>query len=466
MTITTPRLPRMYEVIITLTLFLVIMTSSIVFFDIPLQLSLLTVWFLFILLGMILGHTYIALQKSIALGIYEGIEAALVLVVVGGLIGTWIAGGIVPSMIYYGLAIIHPNIFLLATLLVCALTSLMVGTSWGTAGTVGIAMMAVGYSFGMPLPLVAAVVISGATFGDKMSPLSDTTVLTASLSKVSVMAHVRSMLTVGVPAFIVSGILFTIVGLFYVDKSVDMSVIETNMANLKMYFNIGWYMFIPPFIILILLILKKPAIPTIAFGAVLGAIWAWLFQDMNFSNAIVTAYEGYSLDTGIEFIDGLFNNGGILSMLNVILFVILALGFGGLLEKTGVLTQVSEALSRWVKESTGRLTLSTLITAFFGNLFGSANYVAIITGTKMTEKNYDKLHVDRTVLSRNTETGGTLTGAMVPWTENGIFYPAILGVATFSYVPYMWLGFSAIIISIIYGYTGKFIWRTNEKVGG
>src|SRR5699024_183636 len=203
----------------------------------------------------------------------------------------------------------------------------------------------------------------------------------------------------------------------------------------------------------------------IAFGALLGVIWSWLFQKNSFMIALKSSYDGVNLETGNEFMDLLLSRGGIASMIEVVLFMLLALGLGGLLDKIGVMQVLQDKMSIWVKESTGRLTLSTIGTAFFGNLFGSAGYVSIITGSKMTEQNYDRLNVDRKVLSRNTETGGTLTAAMVPWGDNGIYMAAMLGVSTFAYLPFMWFAFISIIISIIYGYTGKFIWRTdnNEK---
>lgn len=458
------RAPKSGEVIAILFLFFVIMIMSTAVLDIPLQLAMLAVWFLFIGYGLYLGYTYNNLQKAIADGIHSGIEATLVLTVVGGVIGTWIAGGIVPTMIYYGLQIIHPSIFLSATMFICALTSLTIGTAWGTVGTAGLAMMAVGESFGMPAGIVAGAIISGATFGDKLSPLSDTTVMTASLGKIDVMEHVRSMIWVSLPAFLIAGIFFTVAGFFYTDKkAIDLSVIQGNMEALNDHFNIAWYMLIPMVVVLILLMMKKPAIPTLSLGILMGIVWAWMFQGMDPIAAISTAYNGLGKEAGIPFLDGILGAGGIISMFDVILFVILALGFGGLLQELKILQHVTSLLDKWIKQSTGRLTISTLLASFFGNLFGGANYVALITGVKSTEGNYEKLGVKKSVMTRNTEIGGTLTGAMVPWTENGMFYPAILGVATLSYLPFMWVAFLSIIITIIYGYTGRAIWYEEDK---
>jgi len=456
------RLPNMYEVVILLALFLVIMTTSIIMFDIQLQLSLFIVWFIMIGMGLYLGHAYNELQSALGDGIHKGIEAIFIIIAVGALIGTWIAAGIVPSIIYYGMAIIHPSIFLLATLIICSITSLATGTSFGTVGTAGIAMMAIGLSFNIPAPLVAGAIISGAYFGDKLSPLSDMTVLTASLSKVDIMDHIKSMLHVSIPSYIIASVLFLIVGFQYGGDESNLAIVEENMAAIQEVFHISWYMLIPMMVVIVLLMMRKPAVPSIAFGALLGVIWSWLFQKNNFITSLKASFDGVSLDTGNEFMDLLLSRGGISSMIEVVLFMLLALGLGGLLDKIGVMQVLQNKMSLWVKESTGRLTVSTIGTAFFGNLFGSAGYVSLITGSKMTEQNYDRLNVDRRVLSRNTETGGTLTAAMVPWGDNGIYMAAMLGVSTFAYLPFMWFAFISIIISIIYGYTGKFVWRTDN----
>ncbi|MGM0831145.1 MAG: Na+/H+ antiporter NhaC [Bacillota bacterium] len=457
------RLPSILEITITFGLFLAIVFSFTVMFDLPIQLALLISWFIVILLGLRLGHRYQQLQEAITNGISNGLEAILILVVVGALIGTWIAGGIVPTLIYYGLEFIHPSIFLLATLVICSITSLATGTSWGTVGTAGIAMMAIGEGMGIPLPLVAGAVLSGAYFGDKLSPLSDSTVLAASMSKVDVIAHVRAMLYLDIPAYLITAILFTIAGFIYGGKNTDLEKVEFLKTALLENFNIQIWMLIPAIFVLLMLALKKPSVPTIAAGALLGTIWASAFQGIDYSVALGMAYNGFSIDTGIEFMDDLLNRGGIQGMLGSIVVIIFGLGFGGLLEYLGVLKVI---VSKFQKKltSTGNVTLSTIIVAFLANVFGCAMYVSLILTPKIMEKNYDKLYIDRRVLSRNSEVGGTMTSGMIPWTDNGIFMAGILGISTFSYVPFMWLSFVSIALAIIYGYTGKYIWYTKNDV--
>jgi len=452
----------MLEIICVLGAFLAIVCSFTVKFDLPIQLALFISWFLVILLGLRLGHRYEDLQKSITNGISNGLEAILILIAVGALIGTWIAGGVVPTLIYYGLEFIHPSIFLLATLIICSITSVATGTSWGTVGTAGIAMMAIGEGLGLPLPLVAGAVLSGAYFGDKLSPLSDSTVLASSLSKVEVITHVRAMLYLSVPAYLITAVLFTITGFIYGSKNVDLQKVEFLKTSLQNTFDIHIWMLVPAIIVIVLLAMRKPSVPTIAIGALLGAIWAAVFQGMNFADALGTAYNGFSIDTGIKFMDELLNRGGIQGMLGSVVVIILGLGFGGLLEHLGVLKVIVSKFQQKLT-SAGNVTFSTIIVAFLANVFGCAMYVSLILTPKIMEKSYDKLGIDRRVLSRNAEVGGTMTSGMVPWSDNGIYMAGILGVSTFSYLPFMWLSFVSIGLAILYGYTGKFIWYTDKK---
>lgn len=458
------RLPSMLEIVYTLGLFLVIVFSFTAFFDLPIQLALFISWFLVILLGLKLGYRYEELQKAITTGISNGLEAILILVAVGALIGTWIAGGVVPTLIYYGLEFIHPSIFLLATLIVCSITSLATGTSWGTVGTAGIAMMAIGEGLGMPLPLVAGAVLSGAYFGDKLSPLSDSTVLAASLSKVEVIAHVRAMLYLDIPAYLITAMLFTVAGFIYGGNNTDLEKVEFLKLALLDTFNIQFWMVTPAIFVIVMLAMKKPSVPSIAIGALLGAIWAVVFQGMHVPDAVGTAYNGFSINTGVEFMDKLLNRGGIEGMLGSVAVIIFGLGFGGLLEHLGVLKVIISKFHSFLT-SAGNVTLSTIIVAFFANVFGCAMYVSLILTPKIMGESYDNLHIDRRVLARNTEVGGTLTSGMIPWTDNGIFMAGILGVSTFAYVPFMWLSFVSIALAIIYGYTGKCIWYVKQKQG-
>lgn len=458
------RLPSMAEVMAIMVGFITIMFLYISVFELPIQLALFTAWFLVMGLGLRLGLSYAAMQEGLIGGIHNGMEAVLILITVGALIGTWIAGGVVPSIIYYGLSVMNPQIFLCAAFLICAITSLATGTSFGTAGTAGVAMMGIGHGFGIPMPLVAGAVISGAYVGDKMSPLSDTTVMTASLCRVGLVDHIRSMSLVSAPAVLITALLLLVVGFFYVGGGADTGRADMAMQALDAHFTVSGWLLLPAAVVIGLLIKRYPAIPVITLGAVLGALCAWLAQGVTPLDALRIAYVGNAIQSDVAFLNTLLNRGGIESMLDIIALILFALGVGGLMERIGVLQVISNGLQRWA-DNPGRLTASTMLGGVFGNFFGGAAYVSLITASAITAKNYDRQGIDRRVLSRNTEAGGTITTPMVPWTDGGVFMAMTLGVSTLSYLPFLWYHILVLLITLFYGYANIAVWRVPASDG-
>ncbi len=449
------QLPSLFQVFMALGLFLLLAFSFTAKLNLPIQLALYIGWFLIIGLGIKLGHQYKDLEKAATNGIANGLGAVLILLAVGALVGTWIAGGIVPTIIYYGLKAIHPSIFLAATMIICSLTALATGTSWGAAGTAGIAMMGIGQGLGVPAPVTAGAVLSGCYFGDKLSPLSDSVILASSMSGVEIVEHIKGMLPIALISYIITGILFTVLGLHYAGN-VDMAQVSDVIAAMDKQFVISPMSFIPVAIVLVLLALRLPSFPVISLGSVLGILWAIVVQDMNPLAAINTAWAPFQIESGVSFIDAILNRGGMESMLGSVAVIVFGLGFGGLLDKVGVLETIAKIFERKVN-SAGSLATSTIGTAFLGNVFGSAMYVSLILTPKICAKNYDRIGYHRKNLSRNAEFGGTLTSGMVPWSDNGIYMATILGVATLSYAPFMWLSFVCIIVTIVTSYLGWFV---------
>jgi len=461
MTTQQARLPSVFQVILSLGIFLALAFSFTAKLDLPIQLALFIGWFVIMVLGLKLGHQYKDLEAAATKGISNGLGAVLILLSVGALVGTWIAGGIVPTIIFYGLKAIHPSIFLLATMLICSLTALATGTSWGSAGTAGIAMMGIGQGLGIPAPMTAGAVLSGCYFGDKMSPLSDSVILASSMSGVEIVEHIKGMLPIALISYIITGILFTAVGWHYAGN-VDMGQVETVMLAMEDQFVITPLSFIPVLAVLVLLAMRLPSFPVISFGSLLGIVWAVMLQDMTPVQAINTAWAPFHISSGVDFIDAILNRGGMESMLGSVAVIVFGLGFGGLLEKVGVLHTIANLFERRVN-SAGSLATSTIGTAFMGNIFGSAMYVSLILTPKICAKNYDRLGYQRKNLSRNAEFGGTLTSGMVPWSDNGIYMASILGVATLSYAPFMWLSFVCIAVTIVTSYMGWFVDKVDDK---
>ncbi|MEQ5809102.1 Na+/H+ antiporter NhaC [Alteromonas sp. NFXS44] len=432
-------------------LMIVVMTQ---YTPLPIQLALLGAWFATLGLGKWLGRSYESMQNGLLSGISQGMEAILVLIAVGALIGSWMAGGIVPSIIYYGLSVMTPQIFLFAAFFICAVTSLATGTSFGTIGTAGIAMMGIGEGFGLPAPLVAGAAISGAYVGDKLSPLSDTTVMTASLCRVDLIEHIKSMLYISVPAIVIASALFLFTGILTGHQGSTGRATEV-MAVIDAWFTVSPFMILPALAVITLLILRQPAVPVIFFGALLGVVWAVLFQQQDVIPALETLYGGSHIESDDNVIAVLLNRGGMVSMLPNILLIILALGIGGLMEATGVLTTITTSLQRWADNVT-KLGLSTLLAGIIGNILGGAAYVSLITASTITGKNYNATGTDRRVLSRNAESGGTVVTPMIPWSDGGVFMATTLGVTTAAYLPYLWYHLLVLGIAVLYSFTGWF----------
>lgn len=449
------KLPSMLQVFIALGIFLALAFSFTASLDLPIQLALYIGWFVIIGLGYYLGHKYVDMEKAAFEGISKGLPAVLILLAVGALVGTWIAGGIVPTIIYYGLQTIHPSIFLLATMVICSITAIGTGTSWGAAGTAGIAMMGIGQGLGVPAPVIAGAVLSGCYFGDKLSPLSDSVILASSMSNVEIVEHIKGMLPIAGISYVITGIMFTVFGLHYAGNA-DMTYVQSVMIAMEQQFVITPLSFIPLFIVLGLLAFKMPSFPVISFGALIGVFWGIGVQGLDSLDAVNSTWAPVAVSSGVEFLDSILNRGGMSSMLGSVAVIIFGLGFGGLLAKVGILDTIAKLFEKRIKTA-GGLATSTIGTAFMGNVFGSAMYVSLILTPKVCAKNYDRLGYQRKNLSRNAEFGGTLTSGMVPWSDNGIYMAAILGVATFSYLPYMWLSFICIIITIACSYMGWFV---------
>ena len=448
------KLPSMGQVFLVLATFLVLAFAFTAKLNLPIQLALCIGWFLAMGLGVKLGHTYKDLEGAAAEGIFKGTGAILILLAVGALVGTWIAGGIVPSIIYYGLNTIHPSIFLLATMVICSMTALATGTSWGAAGTAGIAMMGIGQGLGVPAPVTAGAILSGVYFGDKLSPLSDSVILASSMSEVEIVDHIKGMLPISLTAYVLTAIAFTVYG-FQFGGNADMAQVQEVMALMDANFNISIMAFVPVVAVLLMLSRKLPSYPVIMFGSALGMIWAILFQDRTPVEAMSSMWAPLAVDSGNAFLDNILNRGGMSNMLGSVAVIIFGLGFGGLLDKVGILETIARQFENKITNE-GNLTVYTLVTAFLANVFGSAMYVSLILTPKIMAGNYDRMGVDRRMLSRSSEFGGTLTSGMVPWSDNGIFMAGLLGVSTFAYVPYMWMSFISIGLVIAFAYMGKF----------
>ncbi|MBR0600633.1 Na+/H+ antiporter NhaC [Sinanaerobacter chloroacetimidivorans] len=400
------------------------------------------------------GFKWSYIEKGIINNIGRSMQAILILLTVGMLIATWIAAGIVPAMIYYGLMILSPGIFLVATCLICAIVALATGSSWTTAGTVGIALIGVGAGLGISLPMAAGAIISGAYFGDKMSPLSDTTNLAPAMAGSTLFDHVRHMIFTTGPSLIISLIIYGVLGMGHAGQNVDLSGVTVIMDGLKENFYISPILIIPPLLVIAMVIFKVPALPGLIGGVILGVICAVAFQGANLGELVtITAYEGFVSETGNEFIDSLLSRGGLSSMYYTVGLIMCAMCIGGVLDSTDMLKILCESLLKLAK-GTGSLVVITIITCIGVNIAASDQYLSIVLPGRMYKTAYEDRRLKNKNLSRVLEDSGTLTSPLVPWNTCGTYQATTLGVATFAYAPYCFLNIINPLVSIFYGFTG------------
>jgi NhaC family Na+:H+ antiporter len=431
--------------------------------QVGLQVPLLLSWFVIFIFARLKKMPYEGIEIAALNTIRSGFQAVMILITVGALIGSWIASGTVQTLIYYGLCIIHPSFFLVTALIFCSIISLATGTSYGTVGTGGLAMMGVGMGLGIPPALTAGAVISGSLFGDKMSPFSDTTNLASAMAGSNLFDHIKHMLFTTGPAYIITIIVYTILGFKYGSFHYDASSINEILIALKTQFHIHIVLLLPIIVVIFLLIKKVPSIPTILSGTLLGVIFSLIFQNLSLTHSLSILWKGYEIESGVVFIDKLLNRGGITSMTGIAIIMILAMGLGGMLEKAGILQAF---LNLFIKKITskGRLILSTVIVSYISNMIGSTQAFSHVMTGRILKPVYDNMGLDARNLSRTMEDAGTLGGVLIPWHTNAVFMVGVLGVPTLAYFPYAIFSWITPIIAIIYGYTGFFIMKKQSTL--
>lgn len=410
-----------------------------------------------------LGFTWKELEEGILSTINTTMQAILILLVVGMLIGTWILGGIVPSMIYWGLKILSPGIFLIATTLICAIVSISTGSSWTTAGTIGIALLGIGSALGIPTEIIAGSIISGAYFGDKMSPLSDTTNLAPAMAGADLFDHIKHMLYTTTPALIISLVLYGIIGLKYAGSEIDISNITQIQNALTVNYNtLSPFLLLVPVCVIGMVIFKVPAIPGLIGGVIMGAIVAIVFQGASIADVFVVAKGGYISSTGMTFVDELLTRGGLDSMLGTVSLMLCALTTGGILEKTGMLEALAKAILKVAKGTFG-LVAATIFTAIGTNLAVADQYLAIVVPGSMYKDAFKKQGLAPKNLSRALEDSATITSPLIPWNTCGAYMSATLGVANLAFLPYAFFNLLCPLISLFFGATGLTMEKSSDN---
>ncbi|MCI6153111.1 Na+/H+ antiporter NhaC [Fusobacterium perfoetens] len=409
-----------------------------------------------------LNYRWEVILEGILETIKSSMEAALILLIIGMVVGSWIISGVVPTMIFYGLKIMSPSIFLPATLLLSLIVAIATGSSWSTAATIGIALMGVGAGLGIPSPITAGAIISGAYMGDKLSPLSDTTNLAPAMAGSDLFDHIKAMLFTTIPAFVITIILFSIIGMKYSQIEVDASVLNSILITLDEQFYISPILFVVPLITIGLVVKKVPAIPGLLFGSIIGGIAAVVFQKVPLKDFITSLQVGYVSNSGNEMVDALLTRGGMNSMMWTVALIVCALFLGGVMEKTGMLNVLAMKILS-IANSTGSLILATLLTALAVNILAAEQYLSIVITGRIFKDVYKEKNLHPVTLSRALEDSGTMTSPLIPWNSCGAYMIATLGIAPWTYVPYCFMNIISPIISCIYGYTGFTIKYLNKE---
>lgn len=417
-------------------------------------------------------------EEAIKSNIGDVTTAIVILFLIGAISGTWTMSGIVPTFIYYGVKIISPKIFLLTACVICALVSVMVGSSWTTIATIGVALLGIGKAEGFSDGVIAGAIISGAYFGDKISPVSDTTVLASSMSKVPMFTHIRYLMYTTVPSIVITLIIFLILGLSHNGDDAAMINEYTNVLGAK--FNITPWLMIVPALTAIMIARKMPALIVLALSTVLAAAAALIFQPdimreigssvsgsgssakILFTGTIETIYNSVSVETGNPDVDQLVASKGMLGMLNTVYLIICAMCFGAAMKASGMLHHLASMILPMTKRRVSLVT-STVVTGTALNGIVSDQYLAIILTSSLFKDIYEKEGYENRLLSRAVEDSATVTSPLYPWSSCGMTQATILNVPTMAYLPYCFFNLLSPLMSVTVAVIGYKIFKTASK---
>lgn len=431
----------------------------------PNQISLLLAAAVATVIGMRQGFSLKAIFKGMVKSIKSASGAILILLVIGALSGTWMISGVVPTMVYYGLDILSPSYFLVATCVICAIVALATGSSWSTIATVGVALLAIGKVMSIEPGMIAGAIISGAYFGDKMSPLSDTTNLAPAMAGTDLFTHIRYMMYTTVPTLIITLIIFLFMGLS-INSKMDLAGVASMQNTLNQTFLITPWLFLVPVVVIASIIMKLKALPALILGTVAGLIAAFIAQpnivnqlsgisDNFFISSCKTFFNTILFDsninTGSASVNDLLSTGGMFGMLNTIWLVFCSMCFGGALEVTGMLKKITSSFISKV-ESAGSLIAKTAGTCIFFNATTSDQYLAIVVPGRMFSKEFKDRGLKPENLSRTLEDSGTVTSPLIPWNTCGAYHAGVLGVATGTYWMFCFFNLISPIMTILYGF--------------
>ncbi|MDR2920687.1 MAG: Na+/H+ antiporter NhaC [Tannerella sp.] len=401
--------------------------------------------------------------------------AVFILLIIGALSGSWMISGIVPTLIYYGMQIIHPKFFLASTCIICAIVSVMTGSSWTTIATIGIALLGIGQAQGFSEGWIAGAIVSGAYFGDKISPLSDTTILASSITDTPLFKHIRYMLITTVPTILLTLLIFTIAGFTHEATATDQIAVYS--ASLKDTFHISLWLLVVPVITGILIAKRVPSVVTLFVSAALAGVCALVFQPHLLheiagegqqgiaslcKGLLITFYGSTQIETGNVALNELVTTSGMGGMMGTVWLIICAMAFGGAMTASGMIGSITSVFLRFMKRTVG-VVASTVVSGLFMNLATADQYISIILTGNMFKDIYQKKGYESRLLSRTIEDGVTVTSPLIPWNTCGMTQATILGVSTFTYLPYCFFNLISPLMSIFVAGVGYKIFKSPQR---
>ncbi len=416
------------------------------------QVLLVAAAFITAILGLFLRFKWKDMEGGIVDSIHKAMPAILIMLCVGILIGSWIACGTIPMVIYYGLKLISPKYFLVTACFVCSLTSIATGTSWGTIGTLGVAFIGIAMGLGIPLGPAAGAIVAGAYFGDKMSPFSDVTNLAPVAAGSNLFDHIKHMLWSATPAWLIGLFIYFLVGLGYEGGKVESETMTIIIQTLKDNFRFNVFLLLPLAIVFYFAFTKKPTIPGMILSSFVAGNLAIIFQNASVPDVATAMNTGYQAHTGVEEVDRLISRGGMMSMMETQLVAFTAFSFGGIMQRTGLLSVILDRVMKFATK-VWSIVLTTIGTSIITALITASSYLSMIIPGDLLSPIYKKKGLAAKNLSRIIEESGAIIVPLIPWSMAGVYITGTLGVSTFSYLPWAIMNYASVVILAIYGFT-------------
>lgn len=442
------------EALFILVMILVIIYSSLFILKTEPHIALLNCLVFISILGLLKGYPWKKLEDGIVKGIQSGIQPIIILALIGILIGAWMSSGTIPTVMVYALTIINPSYLLITSLFSCMVISSLVGSSFTTVSTVGVALMGAGMAVGLPVEWVAGAIISGACFGDKMSPMSDTTNFASGVSSVELFTHIRHMTKTTIPSILITTVVFFILGRMAPIQSSSITEMTNMITIIEGTINVSPLTLLSPLLVIILAIRKIPVIPALIMGIITAGVTALSIQGIQLTQFLQVLQNGTSFSIANEQVVNMMNRGGLQSMMWSISLILIAFAFGGLLDVLKIIPTLLTGLIERV-HTKGQLILSTATSSLGINLLTGEQYLSILIPGQSFKSLYDKMKIERKYMSRTLEDAGTLINPLIPWGVSGAFFAQTLGVSVVDFLPFAFFLYLSLLFSILYGFFGK-----------